>query len=207
MVKGLSKEEKRKRMLDWFHESQSFFQLKDVEKICSTEKGITLNTCKEVLMALVDDGLVDTGKIGTSVYFWSLPSKALAAKAKLVAQMQADVERAQQRNERLAKSLEELRQQQSSQENNEERRAELTASAQEMLALRSGLLAQLAAFQENDPAQVRKWQSEIAACKLACNRWVENIFSLKDWFKKKFNCRDELLEKQFEIPSDLDYIC
>ncbi len=32
--------EKRTKMLDWFHETQSFFQLKDVEKICSVEKGI-----------------------------------------------------------------------------------------------------------------------------------------------------------------------
>ena len=37
--RGLSLEEKRKRMLDWFFESQTFFQLKDVEKLCSAEKG------------------------------------------------------------------------------------------------------------------------------------------------------------------------
>lgn len=32
---------------------------------------------KEVLQSLVDDSLVDTEKIGTSVYFWSYPSKAM----------------------------------------------------------------------------------------------------------------------------------
>ena len=31
---------------------------------------------KDVLMSLVHDGLVDTDKIGTSVYFWAFPSKA-----------------------------------------------------------------------------------------------------------------------------------
>lgn len=31
---------------------------------------------KEVLQSLVDDGLVDTDRIGTSNYFWSFPSKA-----------------------------------------------------------------------------------------------------------------------------------
>ena len=31
---------------------------------------------KEVLQSLVDDSMVDTEKIGTSVYFWALPSKA-----------------------------------------------------------------------------------------------------------------------------------
>lgn len=33
-------------------------------------------TVKDILMSLVYDGLVDTDKIGTSVYFWAFPSKA-----------------------------------------------------------------------------------------------------------------------------------
>lgn len=33
-------------------------------------------TVKDVLMSLVFDGLVDSDKIGTSVYFWAFPSKA-----------------------------------------------------------------------------------------------------------------------------------
>ena len=32
---------------------------------------------KEILQSLVDDAMVDTDKIGTSVYFWAYPSKAL----------------------------------------------------------------------------------------------------------------------------------
>lgn len=31
---------------------------------------------KDILQSLVDDGMVDTDKIGTSVYFWAFPSKA-----------------------------------------------------------------------------------------------------------------------------------
>lgn len=31
---------------------------------------------KDILMSLVDDGMVDTDKIGTSVYFWAFPGKA-----------------------------------------------------------------------------------------------------------------------------------
>ena len=51
-------EEKRKRMVDWFHESQSFHQLKDVEKLCSSEKGnrkpLTQPT-RSVVIAIVFD--------------------------------------------------------------------------------------------------------------------------------------------------------
>ena len=34
---------------------------------------------KDVLQSLVDDGMVDTERIGTSNYFWAYPSKALHA--------------------------------------------------------------------------------------------------------------------------------
>ncbi len=60
--RGLSADEKKKRMLDFFFEKQDFFQLKDLEKLCSVEKGITVNTIKDILTSLVDDGLVDTEK-------------------------------------------------------------------------------------------------------------------------------------------------
>lgn len=35
-----------------------------------------MQSVKEVVQSLVDDGLVDTDRIGTSNYFWSFPSKA-----------------------------------------------------------------------------------------------------------------------------------
>ena len=37
---------------------------------------------KDVVTSLVDDGLIDTEKAGTSVYFWAFPSKASQARKK-----------------------------------------------------------------------------------------------------------------------------
>ena len=39
---------------------------------------------KDVLTSLVDDGLVDSDKIGTSVYFWAFPSKATQARKRKI---------------------------------------------------------------------------------------------------------------------------
>lgn len=206
MVKGLSLEEKKKRMMDFFHESQSFFQLKDIEKICSTEKGITLNTCKTTLDALVDDGVVDTEKIGTSVYFWSLPSKALSTKQKQVNQMQIDMQQAEQKNKQLKEQLDHLVSQQGSQENDEEKRTELLTNISELTETKQRLIAELKAYEANDPSVVHQMRADIAMSKIAVNRWVENIFSLKAWLKNKFRCEEAMLDKQFEIPSELDYI-
>ena len=50
--------------------------LKELEKIAPKEKGIVAQSVKDVVQSLVDDNLVETDKIGTSVYFWSFPSQA-----------------------------------------------------------------------------------------------------------------------------------
>lgn len=47
--------------------------MQELEKIAPKEKGIISQSVKDVIQNLVDDGLVDTDKIGTSVYFWAYP--------------------------------------------------------------------------------------------------------------------------------------
>merc|ERR1719476_547080 len=78
--KGLSLEEKRKKMMEIFYETKDVFLLKDLEKIAPKSKGITPMSVKDVVTSLVDDGLVDSEKIGTSIYFWAFPSKASQAR-------------------------------------------------------------------------------------------------------------------------------
>lgn len=78
--RGLSLEDKRKGMMEIFYEKKDFFQLKELEKIAPKEKGIVQGSVKDVIQSLVDDGMVDTDKIGTSVYFWAFPSKAANTK-------------------------------------------------------------------------------------------------------------------------------
>ncbi|KAG6718492.1 hypothetical protein I3843_04G143400 [Carya illinoinensis] len=73
--RGLSLEEKREKMLQIFYESQDFFLLKELEKL-GPRKGVITQSVKDVVQSLVDDDLVSKDKIGTSVYFWSLPSCA-----------------------------------------------------------------------------------------------------------------------------------
>ena len=56
--RGLSVDEKRSKMLEVFYEKKEVFQLKELEKICPKEKGITPMSVKEILQSLVDDDLV-----------------------------------------------------------------------------------------------------------------------------------------------------
>ena len=71
--KRVTADEKRTRMLNFFHEKREFYTLKELETIIPKECGVIQQAVKDVLQALVDDGLVHSDKIGTSVYFWSFP--------------------------------------------------------------------------------------------------------------------------------------
>ena len=98
---GLSLEEKRKKMMEIFYETKDVFLLKDLEKIAPKMKGITSMSVKDVVTSLVDDGLVDTEKIGTSVYFWAFPSKASQARKR-------KLEMAEEKSLKVSESCEEV---------------------------------------------------------------------------------------------------
>ena len=58
---------------------------------------------QDVVQSLVDDNLVDTDKIGTSVYFWAFPSKALAQRQSQLSQIQDKLDASKAKNEELSK--------------------------------------------------------------------------------------------------------
>ncbi|KAB5591785.1 hypothetical protein CTheo_4777 [Ceratobasidium theobromae] len=56
--RGLSAEEKRVKLVELFHETRDFYQLKELEKLAPKMKGIVSQSVKEVLQSLVDDNLL-----------------------------------------------------------------------------------------------------------------------------------------------------
>lgn len=200
--RGLSNDEKKKRMLEFFHEKQEFFQLKDVEKLCSQEKGITVQTIKDVLVSLVDDGLIESDKIGTSIYYWSLPSNALNKRQNNISMIEKKLKEETEKNSYYKEMLKNY---QNSQDDEEER-LNLLQEYKLLVEQRQNYLKELDSLKENDPNVYKNLLNSIEETKKACNTWVENIFSLKSWLANKFKVDQRTIDKQFEIPEDLDYI-
>uniref|UniRef100_A0A251TAW7 Putative meiotic nuclear division protein 1 n=1 Tax=Helianthus annuus TaxID=4232 RepID=A0A251TAW7_HELAN len=63
--RGLSLEENPEKMFQIFYDSQDFYLLKELEKLCP-RKGVIGQSFKDVVQSLVDDDLVSKDKIGTS---------------------------------------------------------------------------------------------------------------------------------------------
>lgn len=159
--RGVSAEEKRARLLDLFYEKKEFFQLKDLEKIAPKEKGIVVGSVKETLQYLVDNELVDTGKIGVSVYFWAFPSKAINSRKRKIVELEQQVAVAKKQLKTAA--AQEAAASDSS-GNDEINRKQLLENVTDLQIERDELLNAVKKYRENDPKIVEMKRERIKVC-------------------------------------------
>lgn len=201
--KGVSAEDKRNRMLDLFYEKKEFFQMKELEKMGPKEKNVIAQSVKDVVMSLVHDNLVDTEKIGTSVYFWAFPSKAVHAKKRQLEELKSQLE---EKNKRLKLSREKVIAVKVGREDTE-KRLQLLQKLQTMKGEEERLTLEIQKFRDSDPEALEKMKKEIKIAKEAANRWTDNIFTTKAWIKNRVSSvDDDALDKRYGIPADLDYL-
>ncbi|KAG0576568.1 hypothetical protein M758_5G084000 [Ceratodon purpureus] len=202
--RGLSLEEKRDKMLEVFYDSQSFFQLKDLEKL-GPKKGVISQSVKDVIQSLVDDDLVFKDKIGTSVYFWSLPSRAGNQLRQVRARLDTDIAALKKRESELESKLESTKE---GREDSDERNAALL-ELNAMEKKHRELQEEINKYADNDPAVYESMRNATRVAHESANRWTDNIFALQKWISKKFpEARDKLEElyKEVGITEDFDYV-
>jgi hypothetical protein len=69
MIQGVSAIEKRSRLLGIYHASGSVYTLNEIQKEAS-KVGIVHSAILDTNQQLVDDGQVETDKIGSTGYYW-----------------------------------------------------------------------------------------------------------------------------------------
>ncbi|XP_062592181.1 meiotic nuclear division protein 1 homolog [Saccostrea cucullata] len=200
--RGLSVEEKRSRMMDFFYEKKDFFQLKELERLCQKEKGITSMSVKEILTSLVDDGMVDTDKIGTSVYFWAFPSKASQNRKRKLDDLTNKIKELNERKQLLEDSVKKAK----VGKEDSDKRSEILSELEEKKQEKASLQKEIEKYRECDPEVLEAVVKQTGEAKEAANRWTDNVFSIKSWIKNKFQFEESVIDKQFGIPDDFDYI-
>ncbi|PRP81228.1 GAJ protein-like [Planoprotostelium fungivorum] len=214
--RGLSLEEKRSRMRDLFIQTvrilshfdraerfhqKGVYLLKEVEKICSKEKGIVLQSVKDVLTSLVNDGMVKTDKIGTSVYFWMFPSDEANNRANAIKKLTTDIEGGKRKRDDLKNSISEATK---GREESDERSAKI-ARLTELEKENAELKKKLALYADNDPGLINAMEKDSENYKLAANRWTDTIWTLKSYCAN-MGVDGSSFEQNFEIPSNFDYV-
>lgn len=64
---------------------------------------------------------------------------------------------------------------------------------------------QISKFSDADPEVIAKLLEKAKEYREATNKWTDNIFAIQSWCKNKFDISEGYLNKQFNIPDDLDY--
>ncbi|VDP76560.1 unnamed protein product [Echinostoma caproni] len=181
---------------------KDFFQLKEVERLCHKEKGINAMSVKDVLMSLVHDGMVDTEKIGTCVYFWAFPNKATQKHKGTIQKLKENLAFTKAQSVKLKAALNEAS---SVREDTDERRKVLD-ELEVKRALLSQLNAELKSLRRLDPSRLKSLETEQQVALDAANRWTDNVFVIQSWLTKKFPIDESTFRKQFNIPENLDYV-
>lgn len=200
--KGVSAEEKRVRVLQIFYEKKEFFQLKELEKIAPKEKGVIAQSVKDVVQSLVDDGLVDTDKIGTSIYFWAYPSKAKHSRKRKLADLSNKLE---ETSKKLKKVKENVETANLGREESDERNT-ILENISSLKTEATRLTDEIQKYKDSDPEVLEQMKQQIQVAKDAANRWTDNLFAIKSWCKNKFFIEESVLDKQFGIDPEMDYI-
>ncbi|WKX91482.1 hypothetical protein Q1695_009932 [Nippostrongylus brasiliensis] len=189
-------------MLELFYESQEFFQMKELEKIAPKQKGVIAQSVKEVTQSLVDDGLVECEKIGTFVCYWAFPSKALQTRRTKIKKLEESI---REMEKKVKECTAQLKEEKKGKETSKER-TQLLEQYHELQTQEKELNERLAQFAEYDPEAIAQTKLCTEQARDDANRWTDNIFSIKKWCRTKFGMDEKMLDKQFEIPEDLDYV-
>ncbi|KAK7245499.1 hypothetical protein RIF29_40345 [Crotalaria pallida] len=202
--RGLSLEEKREKMLQIFYDSHDFYLLKELEKL-GPRKGVISQSVKDVVQSLVDDDLVSKDKIGTSVYFWSLPSCAGNQLRNVHRKLDSDLHSSKKRYAELVDQCEALKKGREESDERDMALADLKAIEQKHHELKD----ELEKYRDNDPAAFEAMKEGIEVAHASANRWTDNIFTLRQWCSNNFPEAKEQLEnmyKEIGMTDDFDYL-
>jgi vacuolar-type H+-ATPase subunit I/STV1 len=178
--KGLSLEDKRRKMSEIFKDDPSFYHLKDIEKL-GTKKGITYQSIKDVLDSLVNDYLVETDKIGSSSFFWALPSKIYHIKK---TQMEKNIQALSTDDATIESLTEKIQESKAVRKETDERAANLEELDQ-MIVNKEELIAKIDSYQKNDPERYQNILSDTKLFVTLTEMMKDNIMGIQQWMKTK----------------------
>lgn len=150
--KSLSKDQKKTRMLEIFHDTGEVFSYKDVEKIAQKQKGIVLQSVKPILQELVDDGVVETKKCSGTLLYWAFKHK----KAKIMSEKINNIQVALSSEESHADKIKEILAKLQDQDHNLAEIKKIQAEISDLTKMKAELETKLKALKENNPILTKK---------------------------------------------------
>lgn len=200
--KGLSMDEKKKRMANIFAKTMEVYHYTEVEAF-SLKAGISFGSIKEVLENVIADFLVTTEKIGTSKYYWSFASEKLR-------NIENQLYLQEKKNNEEQKKIDELEKKIQKEENQREENEErdfLIEKHNRLQIKHEKLFEELNSLEKYGSGVFTKLIEEEILFKSEINHNIDIIFETTNWVKDKQPGMDnKTINKLFDLPEDLDYV-
>jgi hypothetical protein len=154
---------------------------------------------------LVDDGQVESEKIGSALFYWSFPSKNAQSMTQRATELKDSIETELLEMEKTRAQLDSAAALRPESETRSMKLQKLTDLKAEVASLEN----QVELLKENDPVEIEKMEKNITMCREATNRWTDNLLELRTWMVKKKGmsmkeAKDTL--KQMGVPSELEHV-
>jgi len=179
------------------------YSLKQLERKLPKAKGIVSQSVKDVLQSLVDEEKVDFDKIGSGNFFWSFPSKASQKRKNLISSLESEIGKKKRKLDQLQQDKQKASM---GRDDTDSRRKKLQKykDLQDMIAK---VDVELSKFAASDPKTIEKKQKAIKCCWTNANRWIDNVFQILTFAKKKRpDLKDKDILKYMQLPEELDYL-
>lgn len=178
--RGMSLEEKRQMMMNIFKNNLSFFHYKEIEKF-SIKNKISFMIVKELLQGLVADNLVETEKIGSSSYYWSLPSRISQVKFNSIEGNKALIT---QLKESIAATDDKIEENKGLRQETKERLA-MIEKDEELGKQLAEVQKIVKDFEKNDPNKFKMIQDDSKHLVELNDNWADNLYCIEQWLKTK----------------------
>ncbi|PLW06218.1 hypothetical protein PCANC_26266 [Puccinia coronata f. sp. avenae] len=198
--RGLSAEEKQKRTLEFFHENDSFFTLKDLTKLIPKAKGVVAQSVEETVKSLIDDGLVHVEKVGTVNLFWSFSSEASLATSRALTKLRTERDRLESENAELQKALQKSAADRLVNEERENNLREIKVLRQDI----SDMKSKLKMHSNNDPEILAEKMRLCQLYKNGAEVWTENLSMMMSYCRNEYQLDREKFCSQFELSDDFE---
>ncbi|CCE83822.1 Piso0_004411 [Millerozyma farinosa CBS 7064] len=203
--KGVSAEEKKERVLDFFTHVHSFYTLKELEKEAAKYAKISPMIVKEVVQQLIDDNLVNCEKCGTTNLYWSFKYERIRKQEQAYQRLEKQLADLQEKQVALTEKIQSAKLQRTAKSKFGQRSALLT-ELNSLVTQKSDFENLIDKYSNSNPDALQQAQKENHNLVRAIDLYTDSIESTIYYFTRVIAAplSDEQLRAEFGIPQEFE---
>ncbi|ODV85470.1 hypothetical protein CANARDRAFT_28267 [[Candida] arabinofermentans NRRL YB-2248] len=180
--KGLSLDEKRQRLLDWFNAEHTMYNIKEIENVASKKTGISSMQIKDVLQTLLDDDLVNCEKCGVQNIYWVFKYDVQLKLNNKNEKLKKDIDALKAKNIELKEQIELEKSTRLEKGDDDIDRSKMMLELKHLKAKVAANKEELDKYRQYDPAFLKQAEQNLSELQEGCEVLADNIETIVSFF-------------------------